>query len=221
MLDEQNIPAGLLHKNLKELDILNKFAGGQRTSLKGIKQLVSSHSQTYHIVDLGCGSGDVLKHIADWARVNKYKVRLTGVDFNKEVVTHLITHCADYPEITGVCAGYSDYLQQDIPIDIVHCSLFCHHLIDQELVDLFVYFRRKLRCGFVINDLQRNRLAYFAAWLLPRILHGTDLAKNDGPISVLRGFKSEEIRFLMAKAGIQNYSIQKAWAFRFLIVGKI
>jgi hypothetical protein len=51
-------------------------------------------------------------------------------------------------------------------------------------------------------------------------LNGTTLAKNDGPISVLRGFKSGELTGLLAKANIRNYSIQKEWAFRFLIVGK-
>src|SRR5665647_1160538 len=59
--------------------------------------------------------------------------------------------------------------------------------------------------------------------IVPGFLHGlngTALAKNDGPISVLRGFKSGELTGLLAKANIRNYSIQKEWAFRFLIVGK-
>jgi len=46
------------------------------------------------------------------------------------------------------------------------------------------------------------------------------LAKNDGPVSVLRGFKSGELPFLFDKAKLKSYSIQKEWWFRFLIVGK-
>ena len=58
LLDETNIQQDLLFKNLRELDILNRFTGGHAISLKGIKQLVTDHSKIYHIVDLGCGSGD-------------------------------------------------------------------------------------------------------------------------------------------------------------------
>jgi len=220
MLDDANIPSGLLRKNLKELDILNRIAGGHSISLKGIKQLITNHSRIYHLVDLGCGSGDTLKYIAVWARKNNFKVQLTGIDVNEDAIEYLKIHCADYPEITAIAADYLDYLQKNQEIDIVHCSLFCHHLNDEELLDLFAYFKQKLTCGFVINDLQRYWLAYYMAWLFPRLLNGTQLAKNDGPISVLRGFKKREMLQLLTKAAINNYSMQKAWAFRFLLVGK-
>jgi len=220
MLDDANIPSGLLRKNLKELDILNRIAGGHSISLKGIKQLITNHSRIYHLVDLGCGSGDTLKYIAVWARKNNFKVQLTGIDVNEDAIEYLKIHCSDYPEITGIAADYLDYLGENQEIDIVHCSLFCHHLNDEELIDLFVYFKQKLKCGFVINDLHRYWLAYCMAWLFPRVLNGTKLAKNDGPISVLRGFKKREMQKLLTQANIQNYSMQKAWAFRFLIVGK-
>jgi SAM-dependent methyltransferase len=220
MLDEATIPSGILKKNLKELDILNRIAGGHSISLKGIKQLITNHSRIYHLVDLGCGSGDALKYIADWARKNNYKVQLTGIDVNEDAIAYLKIHCADYPEITGIAADYLDYLQKNQAIDIVHCSLFCHHLSDDELIDLFAYFKQKLICGFVINDLQRYWLAYYMAWLFPRLLNGTQLAKNDGPISVLRGFKKQEMLQLLTRVAINNYSMQKAWAFRFLLVGK-
>lgn len=145
--------------------------------MKGIKQLVYIHNKTYHIVDLGCGSGDFLVNIANWARKNNLKVQLTGVDFNPDAIAYLNTHCAEYPEINGVCMNYSDFLSENKNIDIVHCSLFCHHLSHEELVDLFVYFKQNLQCGFVINDLKRNWMAYSAAWLFPRLLNGSELAK--------------------------------------------
>jgi hypothetical protein len=63
-------------------------------------------------------------------------------------------------------------------------------------------------------------LAYYSVWLFTRLLNGTKLAKNDGPISVLRGFNYNEITSLFTQAMITNFSIKKAWAFRFLIIGK-
>lgn len=221
LLDELNILQSLLIKNLRELDILNRRTGGHSISLKGIKQLITDHHKIYEIVDLGCGSGDALKAIADWARLNNYNVRLTGVDMNANAIDYLKIHCANYPEITGITADYQDYLNRNKFIDIVHCSLFCHHLTDDELLRLFIYFRQHVKTGFIINDLHRHWLAYYSAWFFTRLLNGTKLAKNDGPISVLRGFKSGELIYLLNKANIRNYSIQKEWLFRFLIVGKL
>ena len=220
LLDETNIHQDLLFKNLRELDILNRTTGGHAITLKGIKQLITDHAKIYHIVDLGCGSGDSLMAIADWAMKNNYKVRLTGVDMNANVIKYLKNHCSAYPQITGITADYQEFLDSNTSIDIVHCSLFCHHLNEAELIKLFTYFSEKITTGFVINDLQRNWMAYYSAWFFTRLLNGTILAKNDGPVSVLRAFKVNELKYLLEKANIRNYILHKKLLFRFLIVGK-
>jgi len=220
LLDENNIQQDLLFKNLRELDILNRTTGGHAITLKGIKQLITDHTKIYHIVDLGCGSGDSLRAIADWARENNFNVQLTGVDMNADVIGYFTKHCSTYPEITSFTGDYLEFLDRNTSVDIVHCSLFCHHLNDDELIKLFTYFSEKVTTGFVINDLQRKWLAYYSAWFFTRLLNGTILAKNDGPVSVLRAFKASELKYLLEKANIKNYIIQKTRLFRFLIVGK-
>jgi len=220
LLDETNIQQDLLFKNLRELDILNRITGGHTISLKGIKRLITDHTKIYHVVDLGCGSGDSLRAIADWTRENNFNVKLIGVDMNADVIDYLQNHCRSYPEISGIGADYQEFLDRNTSIDIVHCSLFCHHLNDDELLRLLTYFSEKVTTGFVINDLQRNWLAYYSAWLFTRLLNGTVLAKNDGPISVLRAFRASELRHLLEKANIRNFTIQKKRLFRFLITGK-
>jgi len=220
LLDETNIQKGLLFKNLRELDILNRTTGGHTITLKGIKQLITDHTKIYHIVDLGCGSGYSLRAITNWARENNFNVKLTGVDMNSDVIEYLKKHCSTFPEITGLTADYQEFLDRNTSVDIVHCSLFCHHLNDNELIKLFTYFSEKVTTGFVINDLQRNWMTYYSAWFFTRLFNGTILAKNDGPVSVLRAFKVSELKHLLEKANIKNYIIQKKRLFRFLIVGK-
>ena len=220
LLDELNIPKQLLHQNLRELDILNRTTGGHSISLRGIKQLITDPKKWYHIVDLGCGSGDSLKAIAHWARKHKFNVKLTGVDMNAHAIDYLKIHCATFPEISGFFGDYQDYMENNKTVDIVLCSLFCHHLSDNELLSLFSWFKVEAGVGFVINDLKRNWLAYYSAWIFTRLFNGTKLARNDGPISVLRGFKFNELDNLLIKSSITNYSIKEQWIFRFLIVGK-
>lgn len=220
LIDETNIQKDLLFRNLNELDLLNKYTWGHAITLKGIKQLITDHAKTYNIVDLGCGSGDSLRVIADWARENNFKVQLSGVDKNANVIEYLGRHCSAYPEITGIISDHQEYLDRNSSIDIVLCSLFCHHLNENELIKLFSYFREKVRIGFIVNDLLRSRISYYGAWFVTRLFQATILAKNDGPVSVLRAFRIGEIKHMLEKANIRNYLIQKKSLYRFLIVGK-
>lgn len=219
MMDATDVPGGLIHQCLHELDLLNRTLGGHTLTLSGIKKLVTDKTRTYHIVDLGCGSGDTLKRIAKWARTHHYKVRLTGIDINTDAINYLTHQCKDYPEIIGIVCDWQDYLEDDSTIDIVHCSLFCHHLPDNKLATLFELIHNRVKTGFVINDLRRNWLAYYCVYFITRLFRGSLLSKNDGPLSVLNGFKSSELRAIIEEAQIKQYVIRKKWAYRFLILG--
>jgi SAM-dependent methyltransferase len=219
MLDNTDIQVELLHKNLGELDFINRVLGGRAISIKGIKKLVTDKNKRYHIVDLGCGSGDTLLGVAKWARANGYLVELTGVDFNPDAINYLVRHCRDYPEIRGVALDYRDFLKSGTPVDIIHCSLFCHHLKDEELEELLNFCRLSSKTGFIINDLHRHWIAYYGVKIITHLLRGSKLSKNDGPVSVLRAFKRIELHKIIQKTQIVNYSVSWKWAFRFLIVG--
>lgn len=220
LLDAPNIPKELLFKNLRELDIVNRTLGGHAITLSGIKKLVTDRNKTYHIIDIGCGGGDAMKQIALWARSKNYKVRLTGVDMNADCIDFMRTACKDFPEIDGIVMDYRDYLKTNAEVDIVHCSLFCHHLKDDELIELFQLMNKYARIGFVINDLQRHWFAYHSIKFLTRLLYGSSLVKNDAPLSVLRGFRKSELNGLLLKAGTNNFSVRWKWAFRYLILNK-
>jgi 2-polyprenyl-3-methyl-5-hydroxy-6-metoxy-1,4-benzoquinol methylase len=220
LLDAPGIPKELLFQNLRELDIINKTLGGHSITLDGIKQLLNDKNKTYHIVDIGCGGGDAMKEIGGWAKKHGYAVKLTGVDMNADCIEYMEDSCRSLPEIKGVVMDYRDYLKTNDTVDIIHCSLFCHHLKDEELTELFEYMSRYARIGFVINDLQRHWFAYYSIKFLTRLLNGSALVKNDAPVSVLRGFRKNELHALLQKAKVQNASINWKWAFRYLVIKK-
>jgi SAM-dependent methyltransferase len=220
MLDEPYIPEKILIQNLKELDFINRILGGHKISLSGIEKLVTDKNKQYHLVDLGCGSGDFMKFAAQWARKSGYQMRFTGVDKNPDAIRFLEKHCKDYPEISGVASDYKDFLKSNGSVDIVHSSLFCHHLNDEELAGLLDYMKNQLNTGFVINDLHRHWISYYGVYLITHLLKGSVLSKNDGPVSVLRAFKGSEFHTFLQKAGIKDYSLNWKWAFRYLVVGK-
>ncbi len=218
LLDAPNIPKELLFKNLRELDVVNRLLGGHAITLAGIKKLVVDKAKAYRIVDIGCGGGDAMKQIAKWANTNQFVVELIGVDMNADAIQFMKEECKEFSNITGIVSDYRDYLKSNTDVDIVHCSLFCHHLKDDELIELFQYMKQYAKVGFIINDLQRHWFAYYSIKFLTRILNGSALIKNDAPLSVLRGFRKEELNELLEKAGVNNFSIKWKWAFRYLTI---
>lgn len=218
LLDAPNIPKELLFKNLRELDVVNRLLGGHTITLFGIKKLVTDKNKIYRIVDIGCGGGDAMKQIAKWAKANKFKVELIGVDMNADAIQFMKEECKEFSNITGIVNDYRDYLKSNTDVDIVHCSLFCHHLKDDELIELFQYMNQYAKVGFIINDLQRHWFAYYSIKFLTRLLNGSTLVKNDAPLSVLRGFRKEELNTLLDKSKVKDFSIKWKWAFRYLTV---
>jgi SAM-dependent methyltransferase len=219
LLDGINIPRELLFQNLKEFDLINHLLGGYAISLHGIRKLIMEKDRVYHITDLGCGSGGTMKHIALWARKKGYHVELTGIDKNPDAIDFVKKSCSDFPEIRCNVLDYRDYLNYQAPVDIIHSSLFCHHLDDAELSELIHAFNQRSLTGFVINDLHRNWLAYYGVKLITLAFKGSRLSRNDGPVSVLRAFKRSEWVALLEKEQIVRYSVQWKPLFRYLVIG--
>ena len=206
-------------RTLKELETINQLLGGNNVTIKGINRLIDrSRNKKWRIVDIGCGSGDMLKQIALWARKKGIEVELIGVDANPHVVEYAVTNCQNFPEIEiRVENIFSDSFKQ-INCDILTATLFLHHFKDEELVALFSQFQERASVGIVINDLHRHWFAHKAINILTSIFSKSKMVKNDAGISVLRGFRSAEIDTYMRFARITNYSLKWMWAFRWQLI---
>jgi 2-polyprenyl-3-methyl-5-hydroxy-6-metoxy-1,4-benzoquinol methylase len=217
LLDEPVIEKSKLYRNLKELEIINRYLGGHNISIGGVSHIVTDKSKTYHIADIGCGGGDSLKAIAKWAEGEGYNVRLTGIDLKQDCITYAQENCKQYSQIKFVCDDFRNiFLQAEKP-DIVHASLFCHHFTENEIVES-IHLCAANKAIFIINDLERNPIAHYSIKLLTKLFSKSDLVKNDAPLSVLRGFKKVEWASILKQAGVKNYILKNKWAFRHLVI---
>jgi 2-polyprenyl-3-methyl-5-hydroxy-6-metoxy-1,4-benzoquinol methylase len=209
ILDEPGIPVKELERNLYELRIINKWLGGYNVSLNAIKKTARNGDL---IVDIGCGGGDTLKEIAETDRT----FRLAGVD--------LLAECIDYCQrnnpvqrIQFIQDDYRNIYRHFPGINVLHASLFCHHLHNDEIVSL-IRLARQHKSVLVINDLERNFLAYWSIKFLTGIFSRSRLVKNDAPLSVSRGFRKKEWHDLLKRAGAIKYSVSNKWAFRHEVI---
>jgi ubiquinone/menaquinone biosynthesis C-methylase UbiE len=217
LLDADSIAQIDLFQNLKELEIINRLLGGHKISIQGIRKLTANKSLKYHLTDIGCGGGDSLHAIAKWSGKQGLDLDLSGVDLLPDCIQYAREACKVYPQISFTCSDFKTIVFPKDTCNLVHASLFCHHFTENEIAE-FVALCSRAGAVFVINDLERNRFAYYSIRLLTRLFSKSHLVKNDAPLSVRRGFKKNEWKAILEKAGIKKYVIENRWAFRHLII---
>lgn len=220
LIDQQEVSKAEMIKNLKELDYFNLLTCNILLTLRLLSKTLSDRNKEYHLVDLGCGGGEFLIQADKWAIKKNLKLSLIGVDNNQTTVSYLNNRVLGNDRISAVVDDYKSFLLTSVKkTDIIHCSLFLHHLNENEIIDL-IKIARKRNAILIINDIRRSMTAYYAAKIFTTLFNGTSLAKNDGPVSVLRGFRKEEINEMVTTAGSNLLSIRSIPFFRYLIVIK-
>ncbi|WP_317899795.1 methyltransferase domain-containing protein [Aurantibacillus circumpalustris] len=215
LLDADNIPENDLFQNLKELDTINSLLGGYKITFSALKKNLSKNKQ-YTIVDIGSGGGDTLKHIYKWSSENNYQVKLFGVDLKQTCIDYSIKNKPNN-QINFICDDYRNVYKHTNQVDIIHASLFCHHLSNDQIIEL-IKFANANKSVLVINDLERNPLAYYSIKFLTKLFSKSHLVKNDAPLSVLRGFKKNEWKEILLSSGAKNCSVKNKWAFRHEVI---
>lgn len=217
LMDEFNEPEKEFRQNLRELEVLNKYLGGHRITLDGIAQ-IAKREKHLSIMDIGFGGGDTLRAIARWMKRKNMKGALCGVDYNPVMACYAKEHSRAYDNIEYITANIFDPSVDERKVDIVSCSLFCHHFPHERLVRLVERMNELARKAIVINDLHRHWFAYYAIKVLTKLFSRTYIVKHDGPLSVARALTKNEWEQVLQEAGVTNYSIEWRWAFRWLIV---
>ncbi|MEO8765019.1 MAG: methyltransferase domain-containing protein [Ginsengibacter sp.] len=218
LLDGTGIPFRDIAENMRELEFINSHLGGHAITIKGFKRLTRG-KKNISICEIGCGGGDNLNALARYCKINHIEAQFTGIDINAE--------CIDFArkrsQIENVEFIVSDYryVNFDANPGIIFSSLFSHHFTDEELAQMLQWMRNHTTAGFFINDLHRHWLAYNFIRYATRVFSKSYLVKNDAPLSVLRGFKKKEWHNIFKRAGINSYTIQWEWAFRYLITAPV
>lgn len=218
IMDDLSDDSPALYQALKELDIINKWLGGNAVTLIAVKKILKSNPQkNWTIADLGCGSGEMLIKIADWARQENINVELIGFDANPNVIQYAKNHCEDYPEINLQTENIFSESFKNRKFDLISCTLFLHHFTKDELVNLLEQFNQQSK-NVVINDLHRHYFAYYSIRVITQLFSKSKMVKNDACLSVWRAFTKKDWQEILQLAQISNYSIKWKWAFRWKVV---
>jgi SAM-dependent methyltransferase len=169
------------------------------------------------VLDLATGGGDVPIGLARRARRAGLEIAIEGCDISPTAVAF----AAQAADAAGVPLRFFplDTLNEPFPggYDIVTCSLFLHHLAEEEAIRLLEAMAGAVRSAILVNDLLRSRVGYWLAWAGCRVLSRSPIVHHDGPASVRSAFRLEEMRSLAERAGLAGFRLERRWPCRFLL----
>ena len=181
---------------LHDLAQLNRVTFAHRPTFRFVKALAASHAGPLHIVDVGCGGGDLLRSLEVWARKASRPVVLTGIDVNPFAARAAREFTPPGSTIRWVTGDAYSY-KPELPIHCVVSSLFTHHLSDPEIVCFLHWMETITVRGWFINDLYRARFPFYGVQLLAAAARWHRFVRHDAPISIRRGFDAADwLRYL-------------------------
>lgn len=198
---------------LKEIAFINRFLGDRRALRRSLfREIKRRRLSEFSMLDVGCGSGELLRYTAEFARAKGITARLAGLDLNPISARVSTSGTREFPEITVTQGDAFRLPFADGEFDYAISSLFFHHLTDEQIPQALQEMRRVARRGVFVIDLHRHSAAYRLYRLFCRIFFISPLVREDGSLSVLRGFRPEELAKI---AGTGN--VKRSFPFRLVL----
>lgn len=215
IMDDFTMEGEILRDALDKIASINRLLGGNNVTLDGVKKLIETKPKghVFRITDIGCGNGDMLRALAEYGLANQINFILKGIDANDFTISHARNLSQQYKNISYDCIDIFDNKNEEC--DIMLCTLTLHHFIDKEILNFLSNYLHLAKVGIVINDLNRNALAYYLFKALCFVFNLNDMSREDGLISILRGFKKADLLAYSKALQLKSFSIKWRWAFRY------
>jgi 2-polyprenyl-3-methyl-5-hydroxy-6-metoxy-1,4-benzoquinol methylase len=170
------------------------------------------------ILDVACGGGHLAVALARRAARAGAHVEITGCDISPVAVDYART-LALRAGVTGVRFELVDALTGSWPgeVDVAICTLFLHHLDEEDAVALLCRMRGDARRLVLVSDLRRSVPGYAFAWAGCRMLSRSHVFHVDGTRSVEAAFTPADAERLAAKAGLAGARVTTHWPQRWLL----
>lgn len=213
LMDDPAIDPGEHRRALAALARLNRFSDSSGVLWPSIAKLAGELHRPVRVLDVATGSGDLPRKLLTRAKHAGITLEIAACDLSPtaiEVATR---------EPSAVRFFVHDALHAQLPadFDVVTCSLFLHHLSEEEAVALLANMANAAGHMILVNDLARSRFNYCAVWWASHLLTRSRVVWFDGPASVRSAFTPKEALALAARAGLENATVRSQFPCRYLL----
>ena len=217
LMDEPTIGDAEHQWALRGLARLNRASAIASTVWRVLKPVARDAHAPLRVLDIACGSGDLIVEIGQKAARAGVPLSLSACDIS-ETALHVVHE-------RGVAAGIDiTTLQADVTqqtpegeYDVVMSHLFFHHLDETAIVDLLRQMDTLAKRLVLVTDLIRDRRGYALAWLASRVLTRSPVVHVDALLSVAGALRPDELAHFAKEAEVSELHIDEVWPRRMVL----
>lgn len=200
---------------LREIRYINQRLGDRSALEKTlIAEIARLDLKEFSVLDVGAGTGELLGVIAEFARASGRNAQLIGLDLNEISIKEVASESLKFEEISPVQGNALCLPFADDAFDFAFCSLFTHHLTDEQIPVALREMSRVARRGIVVIDLERSVKAWFLFQLFCLAFRISPLVRQDGSLSIKKGFTVSELKELGKTANLIKLSVKRQAPYR-------
>jgi ubiquinone/menaquinone biosynthesis C-methylase UbiE len=203
---------------IEELQLVNRWMGDAHTLKRTLFREIKAQSlREFSILDVGAGSGELLRVTAGWARQTGRRLSAVGLELNERSAASINEESNRFEEIASVRGDALQLPFSESQFDYVMCSLFTHHFVDEQVVQILREMSRVAKRRIFVIDLNRHPIAYFLYTTAGKLVLHNRLLRHDGALSILRSFKPDELFELAQQAGLKDVLVERHFPFRLVL----
>jgi 2-polyprenyl-3-methyl-5-hydroxy-6-metoxy-1,4-benzoquinol methylase len=199
------------------LERINAWSGSARILWPALRDLARQTPNPLRVLDVATGAGDV--PIWLWCRTRRagLEIHFAGCDRSPTALAFARSRAERC--WANVSFFECDVLRGPLPegYDVLTCSLFLHHLENDQAVDLLRRMGQAAERMVLVNDLRRGAGGLLLAYVGTRIFSASSIVHTDGPLSVRAAFTLKEVAELARQAGLANVTLARRWPCRFIL----
>lgn len=206
---------------LVELRRINDWLGDTRAlRLTLLTEIEELNLREFSIIDVGAGSGELLRAAAEWARQSGRIGNFVGIELNKRSARAIAEESQAFSEISAVQGDGFNLPFAGQTFDYAICSLITHHFKDGDVIAFLRELNRIARRAIYVIDLVRHPVPYYLYTTIGRLFLHNRLIREDGALSILRSFTPAELEKLAKCADLKNIKVIKSFPARLVLNAK-
>lgn len=186
-----------------------------------LRRLSALSPRPLRVLDIATGSGDLPIRWLRRARQDGFPLLVTGVDISPQAITVAANRANEYSVDADWLAA--NVLEDTLPcdFDVVTCSLFFHHLQDDDVLGLLRVMRDATERGGLIRrllicDLHRSAINWWLVKLGAHLLSRSPIVHLDSGLSVRAAMTRQEFAQAVEAALDIRVNVHSLFPCRFI-----
>jgi 2-polyprenyl-3-methyl-5-hydroxy-6-metoxy-1,4-benzoquinol methylase len=221
LMDDPALDPDVHDGALRGLRRLNRISGSADIVWSALRDLALATPEGLRVLDVATGGADLPVALHRRAQRLGIPLQVDGCDLSPVALAHARARVDAAVGADTVGLFRLDALRDPIPAgyDVVTCSLFIHHLTDEDAVNLLRRMAEAARRRVVVNDLVRSRASLALVAAAARLVSRSRVVHVDAVRSVRAALTAAELRALADRAGLADVTVAPRFPCRMVLTG--